>query len=111
LLHEVTHILLTPLDTVRDQDWIDEGLAEYLSLRALGRSGTISASRLEAAFAGFERRGRDVKSLRTAAAAGAVTARAVIIFRDLDREIQKASGNRQDLTDLVTALMAMERPV
>lgn len=111
LLHEVTHILLTPLDTVRDQDWIDEGLAEYLSLRALVRSGTLSAERFEAALAGFERRGAAVKSLRTVAATGAVTARAVTLFRDLDRELQQASDGRLDLTDLVAALIAQERPV
>jgi hypothetical protein len=111
LLHEMTHILLTPLDTVRDQDWIDEGLAEYLSLRALARTGTISEKRFKSALAGFERRGQGVKSLRDTSASGPVTARAVTIFRELDQELLKASDDRHDLTDLVTALLAMDRPV
>ncbi len=42
IVHEIVHVLLMDLKTPRDQDWIDEGLAEFLSLRALKDSGTIS---------------------------------------------------------------------
>lgn len=105
ILHEMVHVLLAGLSTPRDQDWIDEGLAEYLSLRALRDSGTISPARFEHTLGGFREWGAGVSSLRTASSAGPVTARAVTIFHNLDQELLAATDGRQGLNELVRRLV------
>lgn len=100
IVHEVVHILLRDLHTDRNHDWIDEGLAEYLSLWAMRDSGTISASRYDEAIAHFRSWGSSAKSMKTTNAGGAVTARAVAVFHDLDTELQAArAGSLFDLLD------------
>lgn len=106
VVHEMVHVLLADLDTPRDQDWIDEGLAEYLSLLALRDSGTISALRYDTTIGAFRRWGDQAKSLRTAASSGPVTARAVAIFHDLDGELRKATGGQQSVASLVRRFLA-----
>lgn len=109
IVHEMVHVLLMDLDTPRDQDWIDEGLAEFLSLRALKDSGTISRARYDAAIAGFRRWGAPVKSLRTRSSKGAVTARAVTIFHDLDEELRRASKGTQSVATVVNGLLRTKK--
>lgn len=111
LIHEFVHVLLMDLATASEEDWIDEGLAEYLSLLALAHSGTISAERFDKALAYFRERGRRVKSMRSRMAYGPVTARAVIVLRDLDLELRDASGGEADLFTLVRQLLDDEGPV
>ena len=111
VLHEMVHVLLADLDTPRDQDWIVEGLAEYLSLRALKDSGTISSQRYETTIADFRRWGGSALNLRTAASAGPVTARAVTVFCDLDTELRKASNGKQSLAVLVRGMLQSSRHV
>ncbi|MSR09083.1 MAG: hypothetical protein EXR82_06070 [Gammaproteobacteria bacterium] len=109
IVHEMVHVLLADLDTPREQDWIDEGLAEYLSLRALRDSGTISALRYEATIAEFRRWGGAVTSLRTPSSTGPVTARAVTVFADLDTELRKSGRNGQSLALLIKGLLESGR--
>jgi hypothetical protein len=106
IVHEMVHVLLAGLRTPADQDWIDEGLAEYLALQALKDSGTVSPERYAATIADFRQWGAPVKSLRTRSATGPVTARAVAIFHDLDRELKAATGGRESLADVVGGLLA-----
>ncbi len=103
VLHELMHVVMR----ARSQDgadWIVEGLAEYYSLELLRRSGTIGAANHESAMQSFERRGSAVESLRGEASTGAITARAVIVFRELDAVLRDASRGRRSLDDLVRAL-------
>jgi len=111
IVHEMVHVLLADLDTPGDQDWIDEGLAEYLSLRALKDSGTISAVRYEATIAEFRRWGSAVTSLQTTSSTGPVTARAVTVFADLDTELRKAGRNGQSLAVVIKGLLESTRRV
>jgi len=104
ILHEMVHVLLAGLETPRDQDWIDEGLAEYLSLRALRDSGTISPARFDKTLDSFREWGAKAGSLRTANSAGPVTARAVTIFHNLDQELLQATAGREGLDALVRRL-------
>lgn len=110
LLHEMVHVLM-PLPTAADHDWVDEGLAEYLTLRTLHDSGTISADRFAKSLDGFRRRGKAVASLKTRQASGEVTARAVSVFEDLDRELQQRTDGERDIFDFARALVAAEKPV
>ncbi len=105
VVHEMVHVLLADLATPPDQDWIDEGLAEFLSLRALRDSGTIGSTRYDAAIAEFRRWGATAQSLRTTSSSGPVTARAVALFHDLDAELRTASSGKQSVATLVRSLL------
>ena len=105
VVHEMVHVLLADLATPPDQDWIDEGLAEFLSLRALRDSGTIGSTRYDATIAEFRRWGATVQSLRTTSSSGPVTARAVALFHDLDAELRTASSGKQSVATLVRSLL------
>ncbi len=110
LLHEAIHVL-APVPTEPDQDWIDEGLAEYLTLETLLRSGTISPERYRATLKRFRKQARHAGSLDTTQASGAITARAVTLFHELDLELRSATGGQQDIYDLTARLMQQKRPV
>lgn len=110
LVHELIH-LLAPVPAAPDQDWIDEGLAEYLGLLVLRESDAISPERFAHAIDVFRRRGKRVRSIVTTNASGVVTARAVAIFDDLDRELRRRSSGRTDIFDLVRRLMQEPEPV
>jgi hypothetical protein len=110
LLHEVVHVVM-PVPTRRDHDWIDEGIAEYATLRLLRDSNTISAKRFDKALAGFAERGEAVETLLTPAASGAVRARAVTIIAALDAEIEKLTDGSKNIFDLVRAVQAADEPL
>lgn len=110
LLHEIVHVLM-PVPTQRDQDWIDEGIAEYVTLRLLRDSNTISAKRFDKALAGFAERGEAVETLTTPAASGAVRARAVTIIAALDAEIEKLTDESKNIFDLVRAVQVADEPL
>lgn len=111
IVHEMVHVLLRDLKVPRDQDWIVEGLAEYLSLRALKDSGTISPQRYAAAINGFRERGAGIKTLRTPSASGPVTARAVAIFHDLDLELRAAGTRKATLASVVDGFLRSGKPL
>jgi hypothetical protein len=110
LIHELLHVL-APVPTVADQDWIDEGVAEYLGLVLLRRSGAISPERFDHAIDIFRRQGARVTSMTTRNSRGDVNARAVVVFHDLDLELQRRTAGRADIFELVRRLMAAEQPV
>ena len=110
LLHEVVHVLM-PVPTQRDHDWIDEGIAEYVTLRLLRDSNTISAERFDKALAGFAKRGKAVASLRTSAASGKVRARAVTVMAAVDKEIASLTDDSADIFDLVRAIRSAGEPL
>lgn len=106
IVHEMVHVLLSDLKTPAEQDWIDEGLAEYFALRALLDSGTISETRYVQTIGSLRKWGSKARSLRTTSSTGPVTARAVIVFHDLDAELRRATGNRSRLASLVRDFIA-----
>lgn len=110
LIHELVHVL-APVPAAAEHDWIDEGLAEYLSLTMLLRGHAISAERFDHAVATFRRRGAAVPSMLTRSSSGVVTARAVAIFHDVDLELAERSAGKADIFDLVKLLMAEPDPV
>ena len=110
LLHEVAHVLY-PVNAAEEEDWIDEGVAEFIGLRAMRETGTLSQARYEDSIAYFRRRGDRVKSLLSADSRGAVTARAVALLHDLDEEMQLASNGRHDIMSLMRAMMESDEPL
>ena len=107
LLHEIMHIALH-ISADEGMDWIIEGLAEYYSLAILHRSGTISDRRFAAAIRKQAQWGSSVIKLCGSTSSGAITARAVTILSDLDREIRNMSNGRKSLDDVMAALAASE---
>jgi hypothetical protein len=112
LLHELVHVV-TRLRGADGSDWIAEGLAEYYSLKLMWRSGTISRQRYQRGFRQLARWSSDVEpaDLVTDRARGPVTARAVLLMRQLDREIYRDSGRKRSLDDVVKRLVADRQPV
>ncbi len=106
LLHELVHVF-TGLQGGDGGDWVVEGLAEYYSLKLMWRSGTITKSRYEAAFEKLAQWAKKAKGRRLdgRTAIGPMQARAVLIMRDLDREIYRATDQKASLDEVVKLLV------
>jgi predicted metalloprotease with PDZ domain len=108
LFHEITHMITRIRGKVTDKhndDWIAEGLAEYYSFELLHKAGGISKNRKKKILEKLTGWGRGIKHLRQSKSTGPVTARAVVLFAELDQEIQQKSQNKYDLGDVTKALM------
>ncbi len=103
LLHELTHVI-TGITGADGADWIAEGIAEYYSVEIMRRAGTITRARFERTMKWMRKRSTAVTRLRASHSTGATTARAVLLFRDLDREIRKRTGNKKRLDHVVRLL-------
>ncbi len=103
LLHELVHVAMR-IRAVPPDDWIVEGLAEFYALTIMRRSGTITKNRYAIAHRALSDWGKDVASLRQPHASGAVTAKAVGVFRALDQEIRKRTKGQHNLDDVAREL-------
>lgn len=95
LLHELVHIACGLSMGPRD-DWVIEGLAEYYSLEILRRSGGLSKERWDDSMdqlAAWAKRGKG--TLRSPST-GPHTARAVIVFRDIQNELRAKKAGKLD---------------
>ena len=108
LVHELVHVFSRIRDTDRS-DWISEGLAEYYAIELVRRAGGMSEDRYQAVRKHLTEWSRKVDSLRTEHASGPVTARAVLLLQDLDKEIRQRSKSRHSLDDISRGLMRMDR--
>jgi predicted metalloprotease with PDZ domain len=106
LTHELTHVI-TRIRGAEGDDWIAEGLAEYYSIELLRRAGLLSDARADKAQDWMANHGKRVSTLTRNRSQGPRTARAVQLFRELDAEIRKATGNKRSLDDLVRALIPL----
>ncbi|MGH8608951.1 MAG: hypothetical protein ACREX9_16530 [Gammaproteobacteria bacterium] len=103
LLHELVHVAMR-IRAVPPDDWIVEGLAEFYALKIMRCSGTITKNRFTIAHQALSDWGKDVTSLRQRHASGAVTAKAVGVFRALDQEIRKRTKGQHNLDDVAREL-------
>ena len=109
-IHELIHVSMRARSGP-GADWIVEGLAEYYSLEVLRRSGAISESRYQKALRKLAEWGSEAPRLDVERASGPVTARAVGVLLDTDRDIRRSSGGTRSLDDVARALAADEGPV
>lgn len=110
-LHEVVHVAMNAR-SAPGSDWIVEGMAEYYSLEALRRSGTISEARFQQSLGTLaEWAAREAGPLDAPSSSGATTARAVGVLRKVDAEIRAASGGRRSLDDVAAALAAQPKAI
>ena len=108
LVHELVHVFSRITDADRS-DWISEGLAEYYAIELLRRAGGMSEDRYRLVREHLAKWSRKVDSLRTERSTGPVTARAVLLLQDLDREIRQRSKGRHSLDDVARGLMRVDR--
>jgi hypothetical protein len=108
LVHMVTHISGFKGDGYSD-DWIAEGLAEFYSFELIYRAGAMTSDRRQHIIARLAKWGDGVTNLRESRSTGPVTARAVILFDELDRELRTCSKNKYTIDDVVGALIPMGR--
>ncbi|MEM6640478.1 MAG: hypothetical protein AAF610_11335 [Pseudomonadota bacterium] len=101
LVHELFHVGLRR-DGGDLDDWIVEGLAEFYSVQLLRRSGTTTASRYAKTMRSLKRYAEKAGPLRGPRSRGATTARAVLVFAALDKELQTGAG--RSLDDVVRTL-------
>ncbi len=107
LVHELVHVFSRIKDTDRS-DWISEGLAEYYAIELVRRAGGMSEDRYQAVREHLIKWSRKVDSLRTEHSTGPITARAVLLLQDLDKEIRQRSKGRHSLDDVARGLMRMD---
>ena len=105
LLHELVHIACG-LNRGEREDWIIEGLAEYYSLEILRRSGGVTRQRFEASMDELEAWAKSGKGALRSPSTGADTARAVIVFRDVQTELREKKAGKLD--SIVRELVAGE---
>ena len=103
ILHELMHAVMGARSG-EDGDWVVEGLAELYSLELLVRSKTVSRRRYAKALRRLEEKGRGVVSLAREDVSGAVTARAVVLLREIDEQIEAATDGEASLDDVVKRL-------
>lgn len=103
LVHEVFHVAFGRRSEP-GSDWIIEGLAEFYSLELLLRGGAITSKRHELAMQMQARWAGDANKLCAARSSGATTALAVVIFRDLDKELRNRSAGQFSLDDVVAGV-------
>jgi len=108
LMHELTH-MLTRISGKKRDDWIAEGIAEFYAIEFISRAGGMTAERKQHVIEHLEEWGGEVNTLRKPHSSGATTARAVLLFYDLDREIRTLTGDRKSLDDVVRELMKLRR--
>jgi hypothetical protein len=100
VLHELMHVAMVGTGD-RGDDWIVEGIPEYYSLVVLLRSGGIDGARFERTLDWLEQWVKRRNGKLAHPSHGANTARAALLFRDLDVELA-ARGARLD--DVVAEL-------
>ena len=108
LVHELVHVFSRISDDDRS-DWITEGLAEYYAVELMRRAGGLSEDRYQAVREHLLKWSRKVDSLRTDRSTGPVTARAVLLLQDLDKEIRQRSKSRHSLDDVARGLMRLDK--
>lgn len=108
LVHELVHVFSRIKDTDRS-DWISEGLAEYYAIELVRRAGGMSEDRYQEVREHLTKWSRKVDSLRTGHSTGPVTARAVLLLQELDKEIRKRSKSRHSLDDVSRGLMRLDK--
>ncbi|MDX1366838.1 hypothetical protein [Pseudomonas sp.] len=111
LVHELVHVF-SRIQSGDRSDWITEGLAEYYAIELVRRAGGLSEERYQKVREQQVEWSKPVKSLRSANASGAVTARAVLLLQELDREIrQKTKGSTEprSLDDVTRGLMRLDK--
>lgn len=105
LLHELVHTA-TGSANPPSEDWITEGLAEYYGLEILRRSGGISDKRHQKSLQQLAAWAKRENGVLTTPSSGANTARAVLVFDMIQRELREHHAGSLD--NIVRQLLAAD---
>ena len=108
LVHELVHVITRIRGQAKD-DWIAEGIAEYYAIELLFRSGGTNSKRREKSYEKLQKWSRKIKNLRTLNSTGPTTARAAILFNQLNQEIKDKSRDKYSLDHLTKELMKIRK--
>jgi hypothetical protein len=109
LLHELLHVAMRE-PPEPGADWIAEGLAEYYGVVILLRTGGIDGARFERTLARLKQWVREEDGKLADPSSGADTARAVLLFRDLDLELRRAGHGLDEVAaELLGGTISIER--
>lgn len=112
IIHELVH-MMTRISGVKSEtatdDWIAEGIAEFYSIELLYRAKGLTSERRSQIMKRLEKWSKDVKNLRAGRSHGAITARAVVLLDDLDKEIRIRSKYKYTLDDVTRKLIAKRK--
>ncbi|MCU1716265.1 hypothetical protein [Pseudomonas sp. 5P_3.1_Bac2] len=111
LVHELVHVF-SRFSAKDKSDWITEGVAEYYAIELMRRAGGLGEDRYQKVREQLIKWSKPVKSLRTDHSTGPVTARAVLLLQELDREIRAAtkdSTQPRSLDDVARGLMRLDK--
>lgn len=104
LFHELVHVV-SNIHGADQDDWIAEGIAEYYGIELLYRAGAYDKATRDSIYDTLAEWAEDAEQLRLDESTGAVTARAVLVFDQLDREIRTLTEGKASLDDVVRVLM------
>jgi hypothetical protein len=107
LVHELVH-MVTGIHGADNHDWIAEGLTEFYAVELVYRAGGMTSRRREKVFRDLAEWGDEVKSLLQRRSTGPVTARAAVLFNQLDQEIRQRSNNAHSIDDVARKLMSKD---
>lgn len=107
LVHELVHSVTRIRGDEDSDDWIAEGLAEFYSFELLYRAGAMTASRRQKILDDLADWGGEVETLLKPGSNGETTARAVLLFDELDREIRERTDDEASLDDVVRELISI----
>ncbi|MGV3591875.1 MAG: hypothetical protein ACO1PZ_09300 [Gammaproteobacteria bacterium] len=108
LFHELSHVL-TRISGDFNDDWIAEGIAEYYGIELLYRAGAYDDARRADILDDLAEWGSEAKKLRVRNSTGAVTAKSVLVFDALDREVRAATDGDETLDAVTRRLMVKRR--
>jgi hypothetical protein len=104
LFHELVHVV-SNIHGADQDDWIAEGIAEYYGIELLYRAGGYDEATRDTIYADLAEWAEDAEQLRLDESTGPVTASAVLVFDQLDREIRTLTEGRATLDDVTRQLM------
>lgn len=107
IIHELFHVV-GDIDSAKHGDWIIEGLAEFYSVEVLYRAGGMTAERRTWVFDSLRDWSKDVETLLVDQSKGPVTARATVLFDELDAEIKTRSGGEHCLDHLLKKIQGQK---
>jgi predicted metalloprotease with PDZ domain len=107
-VHELVHVV-TRIRGEDRSDWIAEGLAEFYSIELIYRAGGMTDARHEKVYEWLADWSSHVRTLRSDSSNAEITARAVLLLRELDQEIRTRSKDRKSIDDLARALRPMRK--
>lgn len=109
LLHELTHVITRIRGEADNDDWIAEGLAEFYGIELMHRTGGTTDARFQRTLEWLRDWGKSVQTLRADRSSAEITARAVLLFVELDQEIQRKTEGRKNIDDLTRRLMRLRK--